>query len=539
VVHLGRERRWGGFGDPAYTVLHHSFLCALIWMKAGFSENGVVHALLHDAHEAATVAIQEIPVVALFPAFLPPVAADSKPHDLRLYFAEQTAAVPGNRVTVITVFRQFPHAIAANTLQEDEPAVLPAVVATVTVLSRIDGSIPAGRKRAVLSARVWSRIRVICPIIALFPGINDHISAVRIRTVPAAGIWRGIGIQGTEVTFLALLDHTVSADSQRNFPLLCSLVRDILRDFLSQSTPAATTPLCHTKRTAAIAILYVPVITLLIPFNFSVTAEMFQNAQGAAPITTLRVAVVTLLSFTDNSVPADVLLCPGSHSFGKSALCRTGRIFLREVLARTEERTVKFTLTRIATRHASAGFVPLFILLTGKRDTAVEIFRAGKFRIIAAAAAVIAILAGLYESVPAPLLLTDATATIVTLFVPIITLLLWHLEKSIAAHSHNYLFRGWDCFFLSLARREEQSLAPADHTSRRGINFGNGAGIEAADRLFKLRNAVLHRNTGRFALLEYFRGNLAVSTVEQLAVVRTGTFAIAVPLVAFLFLLRL
>ena len=101
---------------------------------------------LHDAHEAATVAIQEIPVVALFPAFLLSVATDSKPEDLRLHFAEQAAAVPGNRVTVITVFRQFPRAIAANALQENESAVLSAVVATVTVLSRIYGSVPAGRE---------------------------------------------------------------------------------------------------------------------------------------------------------------------------------------------------------------------------------------------------------------------------------------------------------------------------------------------------------------------------------------------------------
>lgn len=64
VVHLGRERRWGGFGDPSYTVLHHSFLCALIWLKAGFSADGLVHVLLHDAHEAYTGDIPS-PVKAL------------------------------------------------------------------------------------------------------------------------------------------------------------------------------------------------------------------------------------------------------------------------------------------------------------------------------------------------------------------------------------------------------------------------------------------------------------------------------------------
>lgn len=52
VVHLGRERRWGGFGSQEWTVLHHSFLCALVWLKAGFGADGLHHVLLHDGHEA-------------------------------------------------------------------------------------------------------------------------------------------------------------------------------------------------------------------------------------------------------------------------------------------------------------------------------------------------------------------------------------------------------------------------------------------------------------------------------------------------------
>ena len=54
VVHLGRERRWGGWGSQEWTVLHHSMLVALIWMKGGFPPEKLGHVLLHDAHEAYT-----------------------------------------------------------------------------------------------------------------------------------------------------------------------------------------------------------------------------------------------------------------------------------------------------------------------------------------------------------------------------------------------------------------------------------------------------------------------------------------------------
>ena len=64
VVHLGRERRWGGFGSREWTVLHHSFLCTLIWLKAGFPPEGVYAPLLHDGHEYITGDIPS-PVKAL------------------------------------------------------------------------------------------------------------------------------------------------------------------------------------------------------------------------------------------------------------------------------------------------------------------------------------------------------------------------------------------------------------------------------------------------------------------------------------------
>jgi hypothetical protein len=52
VVHLGRVRRFGGWGDPEYTVLHHSMLVSLLWETAGYPREHLIYALLHDAHEA-------------------------------------------------------------------------------------------------------------------------------------------------------------------------------------------------------------------------------------------------------------------------------------------------------------------------------------------------------------------------------------------------------------------------------------------------------------------------------------------------------
>jgi 5'-deoxynucleotidase YfbR-like HD superfamily hydrolase len=54
VVHMGRERRWGGFGSREWTVLHHSLLVTFLWLKAGFPRDGLVYALIHDAHESFT-----------------------------------------------------------------------------------------------------------------------------------------------------------------------------------------------------------------------------------------------------------------------------------------------------------------------------------------------------------------------------------------------------------------------------------------------------------------------------------------------------
>ena len=54
VVHLGREPRFGGFGDREWTVLHHSMLCSLIWLQLGYDPRDLAKILLHDAHEHIT-----------------------------------------------------------------------------------------------------------------------------------------------------------------------------------------------------------------------------------------------------------------------------------------------------------------------------------------------------------------------------------------------------------------------------------------------------------------------------------------------------
>jgi len=53
VVHLGRTKRFGGWGNPEWTVLHHSMLVSLLWLRA-YGPEGMHHALLHDAHEYIT-----------------------------------------------------------------------------------------------------------------------------------------------------------------------------------------------------------------------------------------------------------------------------------------------------------------------------------------------------------------------------------------------------------------------------------------------------------------------------------------------------
>lgn len=54
VVQLGRTRRWGGCGNLEWTVLHHSMLVGLIWLRLGYPLEGLVDVLMHDFHEYAT-----------------------------------------------------------------------------------------------------------------------------------------------------------------------------------------------------------------------------------------------------------------------------------------------------------------------------------------------------------------------------------------------------------------------------------------------------------------------------------------------------
>jgi hypothetical protein len=53
VMHLGRTKRFGGWGHPEWTVLHHSMLVSLLWASY-YDLDGMHLALLHDAHEAYT-----------------------------------------------------------------------------------------------------------------------------------------------------------------------------------------------------------------------------------------------------------------------------------------------------------------------------------------------------------------------------------------------------------------------------------------------------------------------------------------------------
>ncbi len=53
VAQLGRTRRFNGSVNPEWTVLHHSMLVSLLWLKA-YGPEGLEHILLHDAHEYVT-----------------------------------------------------------------------------------------------------------------------------------------------------------------------------------------------------------------------------------------------------------------------------------------------------------------------------------------------------------------------------------------------------------------------------------------------------------------------------------------------------
>jgi len=54
VMLLGRKRRFGDNGDLEFSVLHHSSLVAIIWTIAGFPQEKMIYAFVHDFHEAYT-----------------------------------------------------------------------------------------------------------------------------------------------------------------------------------------------------------------------------------------------------------------------------------------------------------------------------------------------------------------------------------------------------------------------------------------------------------------------------------------------------
>jgi hypothetical protein len=54
AMHMGREARWGGFGDTEYTVLHHTTLVTLLWLRGGFPREGLAYVFAHDLHESYT-----------------------------------------------------------------------------------------------------------------------------------------------------------------------------------------------------------------------------------------------------------------------------------------------------------------------------------------------------------------------------------------------------------------------------------------------------------------------------------------------------
>ena len=52
VIVLGRTRRYGGTGSVEWSVLHHSVLTAMVWLRGGYAVEDLHVPLLHDAHEA-------------------------------------------------------------------------------------------------------------------------------------------------------------------------------------------------------------------------------------------------------------------------------------------------------------------------------------------------------------------------------------------------------------------------------------------------------------------------------------------------------
>lgn len=53
VMQLGRVRRFNGSANPEWTVLHHSVLVSILYLKA-YGAEGVEHVLMHDFHEYVT-----------------------------------------------------------------------------------------------------------------------------------------------------------------------------------------------------------------------------------------------------------------------------------------------------------------------------------------------------------------------------------------------------------------------------------------------------------------------------------------------------
>jgi len=53
VAALGRTRRFGGWGSTEWTVLHHTVLSYMLYVRS-FGPAGAMHMLAHDMHEAYT-----------------------------------------------------------------------------------------------------------------------------------------------------------------------------------------------------------------------------------------------------------------------------------------------------------------------------------------------------------------------------------------------------------------------------------------------------------------------------------------------------
>lgn len=84
VMLLGRKRRFGDNGDLEFSVLHHSVLVAMIWTIAGFPQDKMVYALIHDFHESYTGDIPS-PIKHITPEFYKTIRGLEKMLDDRIY----------------------------------------------------------------------------------------------------------------------------------------------------------------------------------------------------------------------------------------------------------------------------------------------------------------------------------------------------------------------------------------------------------------------------------------------------------------------